>query len=161
MTQKPRGHLELSRTCRNDVGTSIIAIATTWRVSVIVWSFKINWLCVEILQIFLYFPLNMTFSNASLFFVEIFGFSDNFHNKHIFFSIHHVFLWNFSVLPIFSTINMICLGYLDHTSETIETKSKSIRPNKYPSNSQVGPRRNILHKNQGDISSFLEPVEMT
>ncbi len=30
MTQKPRGHLELSRTCRNDVGTSIIAIAMTW-----------------------------------------------------------------------------------------------------------------------------------
>ncbi len=30
MTQKPRGHLEVSRTCRNDVGTSIIAMATTW-----------------------------------------------------------------------------------------------------------------------------------
>ncbi len=37
--------------------------------------------------------------------------------------------------------------------------SKSIRPNKYPFNSHVGPRRNIWHKNQGNISSFLVPVE--
>ncbi len=28
MTQKPREHLELSRTCRNDVGTSIDPSAT-------------------------------------------------------------------------------------------------------------------------------------
>ncbi len=42
----------------------------------------------------------------------------------------------------------------------IETKSKFIGPNRYSLNSHVRPHRNIWHKNHGNISSFLIPVEM-
>ncbi len=37
--------------------------------------------------------------------------------------------------------------------------SKSIRPNKYLLDSRVGPRRNKWHKNQGNISTLLVPIE--
>ncbi len=182
MTQKPREHLELPRTCRNDVGTSIDPSATAS--PYFSWNSKNSTsLCCNLemkpmwtpnyqvcIYILLYPNLYILGQNTALLIpatkhdsyqLEIFTL--------VWWGLRLLFWWSNSQRRY--RIAVCQWKFSENQKKSSKENfpeypeiyliSKPIRPNKYPFNSHVGPRWNIWHKNQGNISSFLVPVEMT